>query len=110
MIRPGEAIMFVLELVAYVGVAWWGYHLAEGSITGILLALAAIAVMGVVWGLFAAPNAPFPVYGTPRIALEVVWFGIAVLAYVFSGLWVVGVLLALAFAAFLTYRLKAVQA
>lgn len=108
MVRPGEAMMFVLELAAYVAVAWWAFHLTAATLTGVLLALAAIAVMGLVWGMFCAPQAPYPIYGTPRIIVEIAWFGLAVIALVLSGLWWVGVLLAVLFVCLLVYRLRVV--
>lgn len=110
MVRPGEVVMFLLELAAYVGVAWWAYHLREGSWIGVLYALAAIAVMGLVWGLLCAPNAPFQVTGPARIALEVVWFGIGALAYALSGVIWAGIVLAVAFLATLALRLRGAQA
>jgi Protein of unknown function (DUF2568) len=100
--------MFILEMAAYVSVAWWAFQLSDSTLTGVLLALAAIAVMGLVWGMFCAPTAPYPIYGTPRLVVEVAWFGLAVLALVLSGLWWAGVLLAVVFAGLIVFRLRAV--
>ncbi|WP_018157477.1 YrdB family protein [Demetria terragena] len=108
MIRPGEALMFVLELAAYFAVAWWAFQLGDSTLTGALFALAAIAVMGLVWGLFCAPQAPYPIYGTPRIVVELAWFGAAVLALVLSGLWWIGALLAVVVIGLMVYRLRVV--
>lgn len=108
MVRPGEVLMFILEMAAYISVAWWAFQMSDSTVTGVFLALAAIAVMGLVWALFCAPQAPYPIYGTPRILVEVAWFGVAVLALVLSGLWWAGVLLAVVFLALLVYRLRAV--
>lgn len=110
MVRPGEVVMFLLELAAYVGVAWWAYHLREGSWVGVVYALLGIVAMGLVWGLFCAPNAPFQVIGPARIALEVVWFGVGVLAYVASGVVWAGIALAVAFLVTLGLRLRATRA
>ncbi|WP_142007227.1 MULTISPECIES: YrdB family protein [Barrientosiimonas] len=108
MVRPGEAVMFLLELAAYVGVALWAYSLADSTLVGVLLALGAIAVMGTIWALFSSPHARYPVYGWPRVALEVAWFGIAVAAFIAAGILWAGVLLAVVFLALLVYRLRAV--
>jgi Protein of unknown function (DUF2568) len=50
------------------------------------LAVFALLVMGLLWGLFAAPRAPRRLTGLASVAFRVAWFGVGVLA---TG-WVLG--------------------
>jgi hypothetical protein len=77
---PQLALRFALELGALIGIGRWASLLAEGPwayATGVGVPLAA----AVAWGTFAvrgdpsrSGNAPVPVPGTLRLALELVVF------------------------------------
>jgi hypothetical protein len=80
---------FALEICAAVALGWWGWHLADGRVLGIVLAIAIPVAAFAVWGIFAVkddpsrnPNPPIPVPGWVRLLIEAAVFGLA--AY---GLW-----------------------
>jgi hypothetical protein len=69
-------LRFVLELAAFTGFAWAGWHLADGFLA-VALTLALPFAAAAVWGLFNVPGdpsrsgkAPAPVPGWLRLLLE----------------------------------------
>ncbi|MFD0638965.1 YrdB family protein [Catenulispora yoronensis] len=54
-----EGLAFLLELVALVLLAVWGFRTGSNVAVHVLLGLGAPALMVVVWGAFAAPRAGF---------------------------------------------------
>lgn len=92
-LEPG--LRFILELSSLFAYGYWGYAV-KGGWLGILLAvflpLSAVAI----WGFFTVPadlsrsgKAPVPVAGSLRLALELIFFGLASWAYLDAGLqWV----------------------
>jgi len=67
-------VRFLLELCLLGALAWWGFD-AGGWVLGLGAPLAA----AVVWGLFIAPKARYPVPLAVWIGLQVVLFGAAAL-------------------------------
>jgi hypothetical protein len=86
------AIRFLCELGLLVGLAYWGFTVGEGA-TAWLLGLGAPAVTAVVWGLFVAPKARYPVSMPIRLTIEFDLFILATLALWFAGSHVAGLLL-----------------
>ena len=77
-------VAFLAELGALVALAAWGWS-AGGSTAGrVLLAVAAAGGAAVLWGVFAAPQAPVQVAAV-SIAVKVLVFGAGVLALVVTG-------------------------
>ncbi|MDF2723841.1 MAG: hypothetical protein K0Q59_3516 [Paenibacillus sp.] len=69
------AAFFALELAAMAAFGYWGYHLAAGALLRITLAVAAPLIVIVLWGMFLAPKASFPIFSFPaRTALKMVVF------------------------------------
>ncbi|MGN6722384.1 MAG: YrdB family protein [Marmoricola sp.] len=84
------ALKFILELAAIALLATWGARTSHGLVS-VVLAIAAPAVMIVIWGRFAAPRAPGRLHARLRIPLELGVFATAgVLAYL-SGLHAVAI-------------------
>jgi hypothetical protein len=77
-------VAFFAELAALAALAVWGW--STGGSTGwrLALAVAAPAVAGVLWGVFAAPRAPVQVPAL-TVVVKLVVFGAAVLALVATG-------------------------
>ena len=85
-------VRFAMEIVAFGGLAWWGWSIADGGVAGIVLAALFFVVAALLWGLFAVPNDPsrrpdpfIAVPGWIRLVIELGIFGFA--AY---GIWVSG--------------------
>ena len=85
-------IRFLCELGLLAGLAYWGFTVGEGA-TAWLLGLGAPALAAVVWGLFVAPKARYPVSMPVRVSIELDLFILATLALWFAGAPVAGLLL-----------------
>ena len=68
------AVLFVVEVLGLVAVAWWSVSL--GGLLGIAVAIATVAVMGALWGRFAAPKATRRLEGVPLAAFMLAWFAV----------------------------------
>jgi hypothetical protein len=85
-------VRFAMEIVAFGGLSWWGWSIADGGIAGFLLGAVFFLVGAALWGTFAVvgdpsrnPDPPIGVPGWLRLLIE---FGIfAIAAY---GIWVSG--------------------
>lgn len=88
------AFRFILELIALVALALWGFSSSSELIIQLVLGLGAPAVAIAIWGTLVAPKAPRRLEDPIRVALEVVIFGVASLAFVAWGSLLLGVLLA----------------
>jgi hypothetical protein len=73
------ALKFILELLAFAGLAYWGARTGSGA-TSVLLAIAAPAVAIALWAVFAAPRSTRRLPTGPRIAFELCVFAAAVVA------------------------------
>jgi hypothetical protein len=86
----GEALRFFLELGAIVALGYWGVHASKDLPVQVVLAVGAPAVLIVVWALFVAPRAVYPM---PRLAQAIVGgllLEIAAVALVVAGQSLVG--------------------
>lgn len=68
------ALLFVIEVVGLVAVAWWAVSL--GGIVGVLVAVAAVCAMAGLWGLFAAPKASHRLHGPVLAVFMLAWFAV----------------------------------
>ena len=71
-----EILAFLIEVVAFVALGWWGSTVDAGVVVRIIAGVGVVAATVVVWGLFAAPKA--------RVRLPVAGV-LAVKAVVFLG-------------------------
>jgi hypothetical protein len=77
------AIRFALELALLAALAYWGWHLGNGGVVGVLLAVAIPVVAGALWGIFRTrgdtgpAEPPVAIPGTLRLALEFALIGLA---------------------------------
>jgi hypothetical protein len=88
-------VAFLAEVAALVALAVWGWSAADSTGWRLVLAVAAPAVAGALWGVFAAPRAPVRV-PVLTVLVKVVVFGSAVLALFATGHSVLAVTLAAA--------------
>lgn len=77
------ALMFACELVAWAGIGWSAYVLAQGGPWAAALAVVSVVVVLVVWGRFAAPRAPAS--DNVRFAVRTGVFTLAVIALAYTG-------------------------
>ncbi|MEU0424420.1 YrdB family protein [Streptomyces canus] len=76
-------VLFLIELGALAGAAYWGFTQAVGA--SWLLGLAAPAVLVALWALFGSPRAKYKARGAGRVGFEVFWFGAGALALFAAG-------------------------
>lgn len=81
-----ELLAFLLELVAFGLLAVWGFHVGDSTAVHVVLGLGAPAAAIVLWGVFAAPRARFPLPMAGVLLVKAVVFGAATAAgYAFYG-------------------------
>jgi len=98
--RTGNLVLaFVLELVMLASLAWGCLALPWDGTGPLFLAVAVPLVVMVVWGLFAAPKARFPLPVAGTVALKAVLLATGVLALAFVGQPVLAILDAVLIAA-----------
>lgn len=77
-------VRFLLELFMLAAVGYWGFKTQSGwglkAIFGVGLPL----FIAVLWGLFIAPKAMYPLQGLPRLAMELALLGSGAVA-LFAG-------------------------
>lgn len=75
------AFRFILELLVLVGLFLWGTSLSDDLPIALIIGLGAPVVVMVVWGSFVAPRASRRLPDPLRLAVEVVIFALAALAF-----------------------------
>ncbi|MEV7728427.1 DUF2568 domain-containing protein [Streptomyces sp. NPDC087917] len=93
-----DVLAFLLEVVALLALAVWGYEQGGGLVLGVLLGAVVAGAAAVLWGAFAAPRARHPVPTPVALAVKALVFGAAALAIAGLGqpseaLWFAGVAL-----------------
>jgi Protein of unknown function (DUF2568) len=80
-----EAAAFVLELLVLVALSAWGFSTGRRLAESVTLGLGVPALAAVIWALFAAPRARFPLALAGTLAVKAVVFAAAVVALVALG-------------------------
>jgi hypothetical protein len=77
-------VRFGMEIVAFGGLFWWGWSIADGGVAGLVLGTAFFLIAALLWGAFAVvndpsrnPNPPIGVPGWVRLVIELGIFGVA---------------------------------
>jgi hypothetical protein len=86
----GEGLRFVLELGGIVALGYWGVHASKDLPVQVVLAVGAPAALILVWALFVAPRAVYPM---PRVAQAIaggLLLAVAAVAVVIAGQPLVG--------------------
>ena len=78
-------LLFLLEIVAIVALAWWGFTVDAATWARVVLGLGAPATAVLLWGLFAAPRARIKVSSTAVVAVKILVYGAATLAIAATG-------------------------
>jgi hypothetical protein len=82
---------FLVDLFMIVALAYWGFHLADGTL-GLIVAIVLVALCGLAWTACGIPNDPLrdsrsivSIRGPVRLLLEFAVLGIAAF-----GIWIAG--------------------
>lgn len=73
-------LSFLMELVAVAVFGVWGFQITENGLLRVILGLGAPLLMIVVWGLWMAPRSTRRLQDPAHLVVELVIFGLAVLA------------------------------
>lgn len=68
------ALAFALELCMLAALCYWGFVTGHGMLQKLALGLGTPLVVAVIWGLFAAPRATWPLPGAALFALKALLF------------------------------------
>ncbi|WP_075981654.1 YrdB family protein [Bacillus massilinigeriensis] len=79
------AIRFCLELCALGIMGYWGFTTGKGTMFKILFGLGAPSIIALAWGTFGSPKAPIPFQLPWNYLLELIVFGLPVIALLFIG-------------------------
>lgn len=106
-------LRFVLEMAAFAGFALLGWELGGGGLLGVVLAIVSFLIAATAWGVFAVPgdpsrsgNAPVPVPGVVRLAVELAVFLGGAAAFTVRGQWLVTALLCAALVVHLAFSVS----
>jgi hypothetical protein len=79
------AVRFLLELCMLAAVGYWGFKTGSGWPLKLLLGIGLPLLIAVVWGLFVAPKAMYPLSGIPHLLLALLLLGSGAAALFASG-------------------------
>ena len=63
-------VRFLLELCMLAAVGYWGFKTQSGWAMKILFGIGLPLLIAVLWGLFVAPKATYPLHGASHLTLE----------------------------------------
>jgi hypothetical protein len=79
------AVRFLLELCMLAAVGYWGFKSQSGWGMKLMLGIGLPVLIAVVWGLFVAPKAIYPLSGIPHMLLALILLGSGAIALFASG-------------------------
>jgi hypothetical protein len=79
------ALRFLLELCILAALAYWGFRAVSGPLTKILLGVGGPVLAAIVWGTFLSPKASATLSAPWKLVLEIVVFGVAIVALYAAG-------------------------
>ncbi|WP_328722072.1 YrdB family protein [Streptomyces sp. NBC_00247] len=75
-----ELLAFLVEVVALVAFARWGWHASENTALRVLLAVTVPGVAATVWGMYASPKARYALPVAGVVGVKMLVFACAVAA------------------------------
>jgi hypothetical protein len=79
------AVRFLLELCMLAAVGYWGFKTQSGWGMKLMLGIGLPLLIAVIWGLFVAPKAIYPLHGIPHLVLALILLGSGAVALFASG-------------------------
>jgi hypothetical protein len=79
------AVRFLLELCMLAAVGYWGFKTQSGWGMRLMLGVGLPLLIAVIWGLFVAPRAIYPLRGIPHLVLSLILLSSGALALFASG-------------------------
>ncbi|MBV7506291.1 YrdB family protein [Bacillus sp. sid0103] len=73
-------VRFLLEIFVLIILGYWGFKFSQGTILKFIVGIGLPLLIAVIWGLFGAPKATYLLSGFPFLLLEIVVFGLPVIA------------------------------
>lgn len=73
-------VRFLLEIMALVIIGYWGFQTPQGTFLKFVFAIGSPLVLAIIWGMFGTPKAPCRLSGTSFLFLEIIVFGLPVVA------------------------------
>jgi hypothetical protein len=65
-------VRFLLELCMLAAVGYWGFKTHSGWAMKIIFGIGLPILIAVIWGVFVAPKATYPLSSIPHLALELI--------------------------------------
>jgi len=78
-------VRFLLELGMLAAVGYWGFKTGSGWSLKILLGIGLPTLIAVIWGMFIAPKATYPLSGASYLTVELLLLALGSLALFASG-------------------------
>jgi len=78
-------LRFLLELCMLAAAGYWGFKTGSGWAMKVVLGIGLPVLLAVIWGLFVAPKAVYPLHGAAHLALGFVLLASGAVALFASG-------------------------
>ena len=78
-------VRFLLELCMLAAVGYWGFKTHSDWVLKIIFGIGLPILIAVIWGLFIAPRATYPLSGISYLAVELILLGSGAVALFASG-------------------------
>lgn len=78
-------VRFLLELCMLAAIGYWGFKTGASAAMKMILGIGLPLLIAIVWGLFLAPKATYPLRGISRELLELALFSSGAVALFASG-------------------------
>ncbi|MFJ5716139.1 YrdB family protein [Neobacillus sp. NPDC093127] len=76
-------VRFLLEILVLVILGYWGFRVSQGTVMKIIVGIGSPLLVAVIWGMFGAPKASYPLSGFSFLLFEIVIFGLPAVALFF---------------------------